>query len=765
MNSRIIEIDRAQHPFAHVLRANPQKKRLPPRKPGETLVVTDLFSGAGGTTSGLIRSLASTGRSVSLLAINHWQVACDTMLANYPDAQVYNASVEVVDPAQAVPGGRIDLLVASPECIQYSPARGNRPIYDQSRSSAAFIYEWLAHPDVYVDTFILENVPLWSSWGPLDENLRPIKEREGEYFNSFLHELRKIGYDVDYKVLDAASMGEATSRRRLFVLGRLDGQPVLFPEPTHAEKPTRGKDGKMLKKWRSARSIINWDVRGKSIFNRKEGPHSPKSLKRMRGGFAKQTTPLAAAYVEAIDRFIPIAEAFQKEAKRAEALHTNTTKDGRAARAAAKTAAIAEAQAALFEAFLTPVGTYTRSDLKTTTVDDFVIANRNNAGSRTDSAMPALTTATGGGIAAVSSMILGQHGNAAARDTDEPIPTICTAGKISKFDGTIEAVGPTTEGFIFPVNHGGGENRTQSYDQILGTLTTKGSNAKADPVILPADSFLAPLYGEKKNGKTRACNDLDAPVPVITTTPRHSVVEPFIAEQRAFFDDAKLTYASRGLEAPLSVVGGHTNHHALIDPTLTPEPFVSHLRGYFGDARVLRASSDTDAPLDTIAASGNHHGLVESDLLPVAPTEAVDPNVTGFGEGGEGAVALPVDDLSAARDLETDFDRESNQPTPSANRPIRPWIMVDDRRFDLDVLFRMLMNEELAKASGFITDKYDYTFTGSTQDVTRQIGNAVPVHLAQALVSTQLRFYIDPSHKRKGRVRQTMVEPSQKEAA
>ena len=64
--------------------------------------------------------------------------------------------------------------------------------------------------------------------------------------------------------------------------------------------------------------------------------------------------------------------------------------------------------------------------------------------------------------------------------------------------------------------------------------------------------------------------------------------------------------------------------------------------------------------------------------------------------------------------------------------------MIDDMPHLLDIRFRMLSNSELARAMGFTDDEHAYEFAGNTSEITRQIGNAVPVHTAYALVKATL---------------------------
>lgn len=62
-------------------------------------------------------------------------------------------------------------------------------------------------------------------------------------------------------------------------------------------------------------------------------------------------------------------------------------------------------------------------------------------------------------------------------------------------------------------------------------------------------------------------------------------------------------------------------------------------------------------------------------------------------------------------------------------------ILVEGQLRVIDVLFRMLGNPELARAMGFDDDESTYEFAGTKSEVSRQIGNAVPVRTATALVT------------------------------
>lgn len=71
-----------------------------------------------------------------------------------------------------------------------------------------------------------------------------------------------------------------------------------------------------------------------------------------------------------------------------------------------------------------------------------------------------------------------------------------------------------------------------------------------------------------------------------------------------------------------------------------------------------------------------------------------------------------------------------------------PTVSIDGRQYRLDIRFRMLQPHELAAAQGFPSD---YRFSGSKADINRQIGNAVPRHLARAIVAASLSQDADVS--------------------
>jgi DNA (cytosine-5)-methyltransferase 1 len=243
----------------------------------------DLFCGGGGTSSGLRQACDALGLKLKLLAINHWDVAIQTHSANHPYADHICASVEVVDPRRAVPGGKLDILIAAPECIHHSRARGGKPRSEQRRASAWQVIRWCSA--LYVRCVIVENVAEFESWGPLGADGKPLKSKKGEEFLAWINAFKALGYRVDHRVLCAANYGEATTRERLFVVARRGNRPIEWPEPTHTPDGAPTLFGP-TEPWRPAREIIDWDLKGESVFNR-EKPLCENTMRRILVGLKR----------------------------------------------------------------------------------------------------------------------------------------------------------------------------------------------------------------------------------------------------------------------------------------------------------------------------------------------------------------------------------------------------------------------------------------------------------------------------------------------
>ncbi len=241
----------------------------------KTITAVDLFCGAGGTSTGLLEAAEAMGKKVELTAINHWDKAIETHLKNHPIVRHLCENLDNVNPRALFPEGRIQLLVASPECTHHSNARGGVPCSDQSRATAWRIVDWASA--IYIDNILIENVPEFQSWGPLGANGLPMKSKKGKTFKAFKIALESLGYRVEHRILNAADYGDPTCRKRFFLIARRGNKRISWPSATHAEKGYTGYAGKEIKPWVPAKNIIDWELEGQSIFTRKK-PLADKTL-------------------------------------------------------------------------------------------------------------------------------------------------------------------------------------------------------------------------------------------------------------------------------------------------------------------------------------------------------------------------------------------------------------------------------------------------------------------------------------------------------
>jgi DNA (cytosine-5)-methyltransferase 1 len=247
------------------------------------IIAADLFCGAGGFSTGLTRAVERLGRRLDLTAVNHWDRAIETHSKNHPKAAHFCQSLADLDPKKAIPGGKLDLLLASPECTHHSVARGGKPVNDQSRATAYCVHRWCAALDVR--RVLIENVPEFQTWGPLGQNGKPLASGKGKLFDAYIQTFKAMGYRVEWRVLNAADFGAATSRRRLFIQCVKGRTPLKWPAPTHTRDPKPGLF-ETLPRWRGAREVIDWSHRGTSIFGRSK-PLSENTLKRIEAGLKK----------------------------------------------------------------------------------------------------------------------------------------------------------------------------------------------------------------------------------------------------------------------------------------------------------------------------------------------------------------------------------------------------------------------------------------------------------------------------------------------
>ncbi len=477
------------------------------------LNAADLFCGAGGTSTGLLRAAHDLDMDMELVAVNHWDIAISTHGLNHPNVNHYNSDLSKIDPRVVVPSGKLRLLVASPECTHFSNARGGKPVSKQSRASIKYILHWVSALDV--QDVLIENVPEFQTWGPLHRThsdgckpvdgkcslkscvfSKPIKNRKGQYFNLFIRKMEAHGYQVKWRVLNAADYGDATTRKRLFIIAR-KGMAVQFPEPTHGRNTM--DLFRSLKAWRAAREIIDWDMKGESIFKRKK-PLSENTMRRIMAGLKKFG---GKAFV--------IGQ-----------------QSGAAPRDVAQPIPTVAGAGAI--AFVEPF-------LVTT---NWTQTNRSPARSL-DQPIPTITGTPQIGLA--QPFLVKMYGTGEpCSDVGSPLPTI-TTGRNRFY---------LAEPFIVEY-HGGAhaDKRSCSIDEPLPTQTTANRFGLVEPFIIPIDH-----YGMKEAG-ARSVNN---PMATVTSKERLALVQPFLVEYYG-------TGAASSIDEPLKTQTGK-DRFGLVEPML-----------------------------------------------------------------------------------------------------------------------------------------------------------------------------------------------------
>lgn len=182
--------------------------------------VLDLFCGGGGSSYG-----AQLAGCEIVAGVDAWDIASNTWKTNFPRGKAICAKLEGDGVLPAVRSlGRIDLLLASPECTNHTCAKGAKPRSEDSKATAMQVLH-------YAETLkpkwiVVENVVHMRSWSRYDE---------------FIGGLESLDYGVTPHVVDSADLGVPQSRRRLFLLCGLGEAPrVELPlRAEHARIPAR----------------------------------------------------------------------------------------------------------------------------------------------------------------------------------------------------------------------------------------------------------------------------------------------------------------------------------------------------------------------------------------------------------------------------------------------------------------------------------------------------------------------------------------------
>lgn len=279
----------------------PQQSAL---RPGE--IVVDLFAGGGGASEAMKQALGVD----PALAYNHDEWAIGLHAANHPLTDHHREDIWHADPRIDVAGRPVGWFHASPDCTHFSQAKGGQPRNGKIRALTWVVLKWcgqLGRIGLAPRIVSLENVWQILTWGPLvakrckdtgrvlkmdgtvaargervpveQQQLVPDKRHAGRTWRQFIAALEAQGYAVEWRKLVASDYGAGTSRERLFLCARRDGEPIRWPAPTHGNAPG-------LKPLVTAADCIDFSDLGRSIFDRPR-PLADATMRRIAKGLVR----------------------------------------------------------------------------------------------------------------------------------------------------------------------------------------------------------------------------------------------------------------------------------------------------------------------------------------------------------------------------------------------------------------------------------------------------------------------------------------------
>ncbi|ENJ3380602.1 DNA cytosine methyltransferase [Salmonella enterica] len=574
-------------------------------------IIVDNFAGGGGASTGIEMAI---GRSVDI-AINHDPNAIAMHTTNHPDTLHYCESVFTVKPKIVTAGRPVALAWYSPDCRHFSKAKGAKPVEKSIRGLAWIELRWGL--EVRPRVMMLENVGEFRTWGPLlAGEMRPDPERTGETFEAFIGMLttgiqanhpalaecceflnisldsedaarlvKGLGYTVEYRELRACDYGAPTIRKRFFMVARCDGQPVVWPEPTHGDPKSEAVISGHLKPWRTAAECIDWSIPAPSIFDRKK-PLAENTMKRIARGIQRFVIDSEQPYI------VPFIVKCNHTSSKSEydcfrgqgllePLQTITKKHGYAVAVPhlTKFRTGATGQNVTDPAPTITAGTSTRPGgnghalgIVEAALTPFLAGNGGSEYQAKPRPLdkPAHTILKQSRACLVAPVIARQFGASVGHRADEPSATITAGG-----GGKSQLVTST----LIQMGYGerpGQEPRVLRLDNPLGTVTAGGNK------FATVSAFLAKHYGGNYTGPGVG---LDEPAHSVTTVDHHAVVASHLVKLRGTCRDGQRTDEP----APTITAGGL--HVGEVQTTLAVDEYdeqraqlvLAFLRKYCGE--------------------------------------------------------------------------------------------------------------------------------------------------------------------------------------
>lgn len=698
-------------------------------------LIVDSFAGGGGASTGIEMAL---GRSPDI-AINHNAAALALHEANHPQTLHLSENVYKIDPLDYLRGAHVGLGWFSPDCKHFSKAKGGKPVERNIRDLAWNIPGWIERiqrSGGKVDVVILENVEEFQDYGPLIETARglmPDPERKGDYFRKWCRKIRSLGGKIEWRELRACDYGAPTIRKRFFAVIRFDGQPIVWPEPTHGA-PTDPDviSGRKLP-WRTAAEIIDWSLPCPSIFDTSEQIMEKHGLRSVR--------PLAdntmARVARGMKRYVLDAE---------RPFLVNLTHGGRVE--------------AVDEPFKTITGAH-RGEKAVVSPHLASYYSHDKARSERVSEIdgPLATVVTENRHALVAPSVIRFNTGATGQDAREPLSTV-TANSFIKRPGGAAPLGVVAPHLMTMRNAGKPFNGA---DEPTHTITAGGAGLT---VVAPV------LTAAQHGGSIRS---IDSPSHTITasTKDQNSVIAPTLV-QVGYGERSGQAPRSLDIDRPLgTVVAGGTKHalataliardfgtstgHGIDEPGHTVMPdgqgksrlITAYMAQHNNDSRReggVNPGLSMDEPVSTVTQTGSQQSVVAPYLQAYYGTgdggEENQPvrTVTTKDRHGHVEAALGVPPFSPAQ---ADRARE----VAAFLRSFGFW---DEREFVtieaggvvyviVDIGMRMLVPRELYLAQGFPADyEIERSANGELFSKSVQVsccGNSVSPPVAAALVA------------------------------
>lgn len=610
----------------------------------------DGFAGGGGASTGIAQAI---GRDVDI-AINHSPTAIAIHKANHPTADHHCTDIRMPFlPRQATRGRPVAGAWFSPDCKEFSKAKGG-PVKDRSiRALCWEVIHWLEQTRPTIGW--LENVEEFEYAAPLDADGVPIPGQKGREFKRFVTAIRRLGYRVEWRVLIASHYGAPTSRKRLYMIMRRDGLPIVWPKPTHGAPDSAAvKAGKLLP-YRTAAECIDWSIPCPSIFDRpRELAEATK--RRIAHGVMRYVVNAAKPFI--------VGTAFTNtRASRifdpADPLRTITTQPEYGA-----------VDCALAPHITKYHGTGCGSDM----ANPMPTVTANGQPARPAGATPlgmvgATLVRTGHGEQDKS----GKRRGKGHHDLRDPAPTVTSSRD--------EALGTASLAPIITYGQHGGANRAVDEPHHTVAASKKDTNGLAAATLIKMGN------GERDGQAPRA---LDPAKPLGTVTAKGSQAAAVTAFLSSFYSGER----ARDLGHPMPTAMADGAKHAIV---------AAHIEQANGGPRNTNsAGRAADRPLSTATASGSQQRIVETTLIEegALPPELMDRAVRtaaflvkyyGTDGDGEAAQIQPVD-----RPLDTITTRA---------RFAVVTVTIDAVTYVIvDIGLRMLKPRELANAQGFPPD-------------------------------------------------------------